>query len=255
MKQITYILKLVALIGIAISGTEEVVAQQSIFSDTEVFNFLVGGREWSSRSPESCNGYRFTFDDSDNNPIQGNYTSYFRKEGSEWRYRGSGSAAYFNVEDGILTLTVARPSRRERSVTRYRIVAVSADQIDMLDETGQPFSYFNCANELSQGGAVASSGASRIEWLDIQTPVGSASVGTNTINRQGNRIMFDAIAEDYYVRYNGNCQTEMLYILKTGGLDANLQPVNISARFGPVGWFAASRYQSSMLSRACSISD
>ena len=92
-----------------------------------------------------------------------------------------------------------------------------------------------------------------IEWLDIQTPNGSASVGTNTINRQGDQITFDAIAE-YYVRYNGNCQTEMLYVLKTGSLDANLQPTNIREGFGTVGWFPASSYQSSMLRQACSLS-
>ena len=143
------ILKFTILIGMIVSGGKAAIAQQqSIPTDTEIYNFLIEGREWVSHSPESCDSYRFTFDNSDSNPSQGNYTSYFRKEEGEWRYRGSGSGAYFTVEDSVLTLTVGRPSRRERPITRHRIIAASENQIDMFDEMGEPFSYFNCVNEL-----------------------------------------------------------------------------------------------------------
>lgn len=131
------------------SGKLAIAQQQSIPADREVYNFLIEGGEWFSRSPEYCDSYRVTFDELDNDPNQGSYTSYFRREAGEWRYRGSGSAAYFAVQDSVLILTVARPSRQERPVTRYRITAASENRIDMLDEAGQPFSYFNCVNELS----------------------------------------------------------------------------------------------------------
>ena len=149
MKRIIQVLKFAISIGMIVSGGKVAVAQrQSIPTDTEIHNFLIEGREWVSYSPESCDSYRFTFDDSDNDPSQGNYTSYFRKEEGEWRYRGSGSAAYFTVENSVLTLTVGRPSRRERPITRHRIIAASESQIDMLNEAGQPFSYFNCVNDM-----------------------------------------------------------------------------------------------------------
>lgn len=63
-----------------------------------------------------------------------------------------------------------------------------------------------------------------IEWTDVEVPFGEAEVGTNTINRNGNQITFDAIADSQYVRYNGNCGNLMLNTLQLGSLDEDLQP-------------------------------
>ena len=149
MKRAMQILKFAILIEMIVSSRKVAIAQQhSIPTDMEIRSFLIEGNEWASRSPELCDSYRVTFDDPYNDSSQGSYTSYFRKEEGEWRYRGSGSGASFTVEDSVLTITVGRPSRRERPITRHRITAASENQIDMVTEAGQPFSYFNCINDM-----------------------------------------------------------------------------------------------------------
>lgn len=132
----------------AVCPKSVIAQQQPIPTDIEIYNFLIGGKERAMGSAEACDRYRVEFDELNNEPFQGNYTSYFRKEEGVWVYRGSGSAAYFNVENGILTIKVGRPSPKEKPMTHYRISAASDNQIDMVDELGQLFSYSNCVNEL-----------------------------------------------------------------------------------------------------------
>lgn len=91
-----------------------------------------------------------------------------------------------------------------------------------------------------------------IEWMDVENALAPAAVGQNTIARRGNQITFDAIADGQYVRYNGNCQTRMLYRLRIGLLDDNDQPQNVTA-YGNERWFPVSDYQRPILLTACSI--
>ena len=94
-----------------------------------------------------------------------------------------------------------------------------------------------------------------IEWTDVEMPFGAAEVGTNTINRSGNQVTFDAIADDQYVRYNGNCESLMLYALQLGSLDENLQPERETLFSPNLGWFQASEYQTPILRTACALSE
>lgn len=112
---------------------------------------------------------------------------------------------------------------------------------------------FHSASSLSSRSPGSSSTAQPIEWLDVQNSLAPADIGTNTIVRRGNQITFDAIADGQYVRYDGNCQTEMLYRLKIGLLDSNRQPQNVTA-YGNERWFPVNDYQAPILSTACSMS-
>jgi hypothetical protein len=48
-----------------------------------------------------------------------------------------------------------------------------------------------------------------------------AYLGTNTLIRRSDQISFDAIIDEQYIRYSGNCRTKMLYRLKIGTVDDN----------------------------------
>lgn len=107
----------------------------------------------------------------------------------------------------------------------------------------------------------APSHAQVIEWIDVP-PRGNipasvefipAFVGSNTIARNGNQITFDAIIDGHYIRYSGNCQSEMLYRLKVGSLDRDIQPQNVMP-YSNERWFLANDYQSSILTVACEAS-
>lgn len=94
-----------------------------------------------------------------------------------------------------------------------------------------------------------------IEWTPVEMPFGAAEVGTNTINRSGNQITFDAIADSQYVRYNGNCESLMLYTLKIGTLNPDLQPEPGTISSQNQGWFKASEYLTPVLRTACTLSE
>ena len=94
-----------------------------------------------------------------------------------------------------------------------------------------------------------------IEWTEVEVPFGEAEVGTNAINRSGNQITFDAIADSLYVRYNGNCESLMLYTLQLGSLDEDLQPEQGTLFSPDLGWFQASEYQAPILRTACALSE
>ncbi|MGB3791024.1 MAG: hypothetical protein WA949_23665 [Phormidesmis sp.] len=98
----------------------------------------------------------------------------------------------------------------------------------------------------------SSAGTQGIEWIEVDNPLAFAAVGRNTIVRRGNHITFDAIADGQYVRYDGNCQTRMLYRLKIGLLDADGQLRDVTT-YGNDRWFPVSDYQRPILSTACSI--
>ncbi|EDX83180.1 hypothetical protein S7335_359 [Synechococcus sp. PCC 7335] len=95
--------------------------------------------------------------------------------------------------------------------------------------------------------------AQTIEWTDVPNVIVPAEIGTNTIVRQGNQIMFDAIADGLYVRYNGNCQSQVLYRLLIGSLDENSQPIDV-IDYPNERWFEANDYQSAILATACEAS-
>lgn len=101
-----------------------------------------------------------------------------------------------------------------------------------------------------------------ITWLDVPgTDIPSrmnpdpipASIGANTIVRQGKKIIFDAIIDGQYIRYNGNCDSRFLYRLLIGLLDENNQPTDI--RYYNDRWFSANPFQEKILMEACSQSD
>jgi hypothetical protein len=78
-----------------------------------------------------------------------------------------------------------------------------------------------------------------------------ASIGINTVTRRNHSITFDAIIENQYVRYNGNCRTMMLYRIKIGEIDDNNQPINIRP-YPNEKWFRANEYQQRILNAVCS---
>ncbi len=94
-----------------------------------------------------------------------------------------------------------------------------------------------------------------IEWTEVENALEPSVVGRNTIARQGSQITFDAIADSQYVRYDGNCQTSMLYPLKTGTITRRGgQPTNVRPAYNPE-WFQANEYLSSILLTACALSE
>ncbi|NJM74886.1 MAG: hypothetical protein HC852_02840 [Acaryochloridaceae cyanobacterium RU_4_10] len=80
---------------------------------------------------------------------------------------------------------------------------------------------------------------------------GSDSIGTNTLIRLKNQVVFDAIIDGQYVRYNGNCQKKMLYRLKYGELDKKYQPTKVRP-YPNEAWFSANEFQYKLLKAACS---
>lgn len=98
-----------------------------------------------------------------------------------------------------------------------------------------------------------------IIWLDVpETDIPSkmnpdpvpATIGANTIVRQGSEIIFDAVIDGQYVRYNGNCDSGLLNRLLIGSLDENNQPKDI--RSYNDRWFSANPFQEKILMEACS---
>jgi hypothetical protein len=99
-----------------------------------------------------------------------------------------------------------------------------------------------------------------IQWIEVSgtdqpslmNPDPSpASIGSNTIERRGEEINFDAIIDGQYVRYSANCQTRMLYRLKIGSTNKNRQPINVKT-YPNEQWFRANTFQSKVLETACS---
>jgi hypothetical protein len=80
----------------------------------------------------------------------------------------------------------------------------------------------------------------------------SASIGINTWERRDEQIAFDADIDGEYVRYNGNCQTKMLYRLNIGGLNEQRQPLNVQS-YPNDTWFRANEFQDRILTMACSL--
>lgn len=104
------------------------------------------------------------------------------------------------------------------------------------------------------GSSGSSSVSQVIEWIDVENALEPSAVGRNTIARQGDQITFDAIADSQYVRYDGNCQTLMLYQLKVGTItERGGQPENVRPAYNST-WFQANEYLRPILSTACSIS-
>ena len=93
-----------------------------------------------------------------------------------------------------------------------------------------------------------------IEWADVEMSFGTVQVGTNTINRQGDAITFDAVIE-YYARYNANCATRMIYTLQIGSLDDNQQPDPDYLQNLDLGWSPAAGAQARVLREACALSE
>ena len=101
-------------------------------------------------------------------------------------------------------------------------------------------------------GVVLSAGAVQaqmIEWIDVPGEA-AAAVGANTIARRDDQITFDATADGLYVRYSGNCRSQVLYRLLIGTLDDNNQPTAVSP-YPNEKWFAANDYQAAILAVAC----
>lgn len=105
-----------------------------------------------------------------------------------------------------------------------------------------------CGILLSAGAAQAQT----IEWIDVPIDA-STAVGANTIARQEDQITFDAIADRLYVRYSGNCRSQVLYRLLIGTLDEDNQPTAVSP-YPNEEWFAANDYQTAILAVACEAS-
>lgn len=95
--------------------------------------------------------------------------------------------------------------------------------------------------------------AQSIEWIAVTDGIGSTAVGSNTLVRTGDQITFDARVDKQYVRYNGNCQSEVLYRLKIGTIDSNNQPQNVEP-YPNERWFRANDYQAAILAAACEAS-
>ena len=81
-----------------------------------------------------------------------------------------------------------------------------------------------------------------------------ATIGVNTIIRHGDEIIFDAVIDGQYVRYNGNCASGLLYRLLIGLLDENNQPTDIRP-YPNDRWFSANPFQKKILVEACSYFD
>lgn len=77
-------------------------------------------------------------------------------------------------------------------------------------------------------------------------------IGTNTIVSRGDTLTFDAVIDAQYVRYNGNCRTRQLFILRRGKLNAGLQPSNVEKN-QIEAWFMASEFQEKFLTEACAL--
>lgn len=94
--------------------------------------------------------------------------------------------------------------------------------------------------------------AQMIEWKAVPETDSFASIGINTWVRRDEQIAFDADIDGEYVRYNGNCQTKMLYRIKNGDINEKRQILNVRP-YPNDTWFRANEFQDKILTMACSL--
>lgn len=91
-----------------------------------------------------------------------------------------------------------------------------------------------------------------IQWKAVPGADSFASIGMNTWVRRDEYIVFDADVFGEYVRYNGNCQTKMLYRIKIGDINEKRQILNVRP-YPNETWFGANEFQNKILTMACSL--